>query len=207
MFVLQNPVYGEDYKEGYVFFSYTTENIVSAGLALFQACEMKSGLPVSHCGIISGTGRCLESTTPTTREDDFIREYVNDPHTIVFLRKPKGWTPEMAQKMIAQGRKHIGEKYAYLGLLGSAIRIIFSWGFKLFPKLRYKDDPLNSDKTTYCSEYVALCMRAGGMGKVGCLAYNPENVYPSTLFEDKEIWTDWNANIIQEKLAKGKLVV
>ena len=51
-----------------------------------------------------------------------------------------------------------------------------------------------------------MCMKAG-MNNVGCLSYNSENIGPSTLFEDKEIWADWNANIIQEKLAQGKKVI
>jgi len=206
MYVLQCPVYGEDYKEGYVFFSYVTKNLISSGIALFQSSEMTSGLPISHCGVICGPGHCLESIIPATTESDFIKKYVEDPHTIVFLRKPKDWTPEMAQKMIEEGRKHIGEKYSYCGIIGFMFRTVLSWGFKLFSKLRYKDNLLNTDSTTFCSEYVSLCMRTG-MGKVGCLAYNSENIGPSTLFEDKEIWADWNANIIQEKMAKGKLVV
>lgn len=206
MYILQNPVYNEDYKDGYVFFSYTKRDFISAGIALFQACEMKSGHPISHCGIISGPGRCLESTTPTTMESDFVKKYLEDPNTIVFIRKPKNYTSEMAQKMIEEGRKHIGEKYSYLGLLGSAIRVVISWGFKLFSKLRYKQDPLNASDRTFCSEYVALCMRAG-MGKMGCLEYHPENIYPSTLFEDDVIWADWNENIIQEKMAQGKRVI
>lgn len=206
MFILTDPQYNVDYKEGYIFFSYVTDNLISSGIALLQSGEMTSGLPISHCGIICGPGRCLESVIPATTESDFIKKYVEDPHTIVFLRKPKDWTPEMAQKIVAEGRRRIGEKYSYLGIIGFMFRTVWSWGFKLFPSLRYKDNLLNTNSTTYCSEYVSICMKTG-MGNVGCLSYNLENISPSTLFENKEIWADWNANIVQEKLAKGKLVV
>jgi hypothetical protein len=205
MHILENPVFGEDYKEGYVFFSYTTSSVVSAGIALFQSCETKSG-PISHCGIISGPGKCLEATTPVVCESDFIAKYINEPHTIVFLRKPVGWTPEKAQVIIQEGRKHLGKKYSYTGLLGSALKVILSWSYKLFPSWRYKADPFNSKKEIFCSEYIAMCM-VPAMGKVGCLQYDPTNIYPSTLFEDRVIWTPWDYQIVDRKLAEGKCVI
>jgi len=206
VYILTDPVYGEDYKDGYIFFSYTSHDFISGGIALFQKCEDVLGQPLSHCGVISGPGMCVEATTPVTTESNFIEKYVNAPNTVVFLRKPKDLTPQQAQTIIATSRKFLGRKYAYMGILGSALYVTFTFGFKILPFLRYHRNPLNPKSQLFCSELVAESL-IPVKGRVGCLKYDPSNIYPVTLFGDKVIWSDWKSDIAQIKMAQGKSVV
>ena len=150
MYVLTNPVYGEDYNEGYVFFSYTMNSLVSSGIALFQELDNVCGVQLSHCGIISGPEMCVESTTPVVMESNFIEKYVNEPHTVVFLRKPLHWNAGGAKAMIAEVRKDLGMKYSYTGIAGSALLLLLTWGFRFLPFLRYYKNPLNRDDEMFC---------------------------------------------------------
>jgi hypothetical protein len=206
MYILTDPIYGQDYKDGYVFFSYTTGSIVSAGIALFQSYEDVLHQPLSHCGVISGPNMCVEATDPKVMESNFVEKYVNDPHTIVFFRKPKDLTPADGKIMVDTSRKFLGKKYSYLGIAGSALYVFLTAGYKCFPWLRYYRNPLNSKNTLFCSELVAEAMRPV-KGKVGCLKYDPSNIYPITLFDDKVIWSDWKFDIAQVKIAEGKKVI
>jgi len=206
MYILTNPQYNVDYKDGYVFFSYTTGSIVSAGIALFQSYEDVLHQPLSHCGVISGPNMCVEATDPKVMESNFIEKYVNDPHTIVFFRKPKDLTPADGKIMVDTSRKFLGKKYSYLGIAGSVLYVFLTSGYKCFPWLRYYRNPLNSKNTLFCSELVAEAMRPV-KGKVGCLKYDPSNIYPITLFDDKVIWSDWKFDIAQVKTAEGRKVI
>jgi len=206
MHILQNPTYGEDYKEGYIFFSYTSNDIVSEGIALFQSYEDVLHQPLSHCGVISGPNMCVEATDPKVMESNFIEKYVNDPHTIVFLRKPKDLTPQGASIVVSTARQYLGKKYAYLGVVGSALYVMLTAGYKCFSFLRYFRNPLNPKDQLFCSELVANALLPVE-GKTGCLKYDPTNIYPITLFDDDTLWSEWDFDIANKKRACGRKVV
>jgi hypothetical protein len=203
--ILQNPVYGEDYKDGFIFFSYNSASLIDQGIALFESGESLSGQQIAHCGIISGDSKCVEADHPTVQEFDFIQKHVNNPNTVVFLKKPKGLTVDGANIIITEAQRYLGRKYAYIGVAGSAVFMLLTAGWHIFPFLRYWKNPLNPKDQMFCSELVAEAMRKW-MRKTGVLKYHPTNIYPTTLYEDQSLWEQWDYGIVDRKREEGKTV-
>ncbi len=202
--LLQDPKFGIDYKAGHVFFSYSS-SFVSRGIALFSNFENYSNVPVSHCGIITGSRTCLEASVGGVQESDFITKYVQDPHTLVFLRSPIGLTPAKAIDMEMWATQHIGKNYAYVGIAGSALWNML--GLVFLRWLRKQQNPFNPKDEYFCSELVAEAMIKAWPNRPGCLQYHPSNIYPQTLFEDRKIFKDWKTDIVQVKLIEGAKII
>ena len=206
MHFLRNPEYGKDYAPGYVFFSYTTTSLISAGIALFSRFESK--IPISHCGIVTGQRECIEAAQPGgVQKADFFEKYLRRQDTVVFLMKPHGLTPDIAEAMKEEVEQHIGKGYAIKGVIGSALWNtlgFISWGW-----FRKKRNPFNSKKNFFCSELVATGLMAEEAypERPGCLVYHPTNIYPATLFNDNDIFVPWNDNQAQKRKAQGRNVI
>jgi hypothetical protein len=203
--ILTNPVFGEDYGPGYIFFSYVSGDPISAGIALFQSLEDVPYSKVSHCGIITENGQCIEATAPVVCASNFAR-YLHDPNVVVFFRKPRHWSEEGVAKALAEVRGFLGRPYAYAGVAGSALYLLLTAGWRCCSFLRRWQNPLNPKGQMFCSELVAHGMR-NFEGKTGCLKYDASNVTPADLFCDRKIWKPWNLAIAAEKKAAGRKVV
>ncbi len=205
--ILTNPVFGEDYGAGYVFFSYVSGDLISAGIALFQSLEDVPFSRVSHCGIITEDGRCIEATAPVVCESDFATKYLTDKNnTVVFFRKPLHWTHAATTGALHEVRGFIGRPYAYAGVAGSALYLLLTAGWRCCSFLRRWQNPLNPKDQMFCSELVVHGMR-NFEGKTGCLKYDASNVTPADLFCDNKIWQAWDFGIAARKAAEGRRVV
>jgi hypothetical protein len=204
--ILVNPVFGQDYGPGYVFFSYVIGDFISEGIALFQSLEDVPVSRVSHCGIITEYGGCIEATAPVICESDFQVKYLHDTRIVVFFRKPLHWSEDGVAKALHEVRGFLGRPYAYGGVAGSALYLLLTAGWRCCSFLRRWQNPLNPKGEMFCSELVTHAMR-NFEGKTGCLRYDPSNVTPADLFGEFRLWKMWNFNIAAEKKAAGKKVV
>lgn len=207
MKILQDPKFGTDYQPGHVFFSYDNDSIVSAGIALFTRSE-QTKINVSHCGVIDLNGQAIEADESVgyVARANFKEKYIDDPTKIIFFRELREFNPKNVHELVHYMLAQSGKKYAYGGVVGSALYVLLTKAYKKWPWLRYVPNPLNGSGEVFCSELVAECLREV-VGKKGCLAYHPTNVYPQTLFDDDVIWKPWSDGIITKKQSAKKTIV
>jgi len=206
MYYLRNPKFEEDYKAGYIFFSFKTDSFISKGIALFTRFENTSKIPISHCGIITGPDECVEAAQPGgVQKSNFVKKYIENPMTIVFLRVPFNLDQEKTAIMEAHAIQHLGKKYAIKGVIGSALLnlVALPW-IKWWRKGK---NPFNDREQYFCSELVSESMIKAWPDRPGCLIYHPTNIYPTTLFEDNNIFKPWRGDIVKEKRNQGKIIV
>lgn len=206
MHFVRNPEYGEDYNNGYVFFSYNTSSFISAGIALFSRKESLNGIPISHCGIVTGERECVEAAQPGgVQKSDFISKYVEPNEIMVFLCKPRNITSTKASVIRWEAENHLGKQYANIGVAGSAIWNLL--GLTWIPWFRRRRNWLNSQSTMFCSELCSEALIMGYPDRPGCLQWHPTNIYPATLFNDKKVFADWSPNQAKKRSKEGRVVV
>lgn len=209
MQILSDPQFGVDYRAGYTFFSYSSGSFISAGIALFQSLSEVPYSRISHCGIITERGGCVEATAPVVCETPaakFAANYLDDPHTVVFFKKPLHWTDLVVAKALREVRGFIGRPYAYAGVAGSALYLLLTAGWRMCSFLRRWQNPLNPKGQMFCSELCVHAMRNFEGDRTGCLKYDASNVTPADLFCDKRIWQPWDFEIAARKTAEGREV-
>jgi hypothetical protein len=106
------PQFRSNYDAGYIGFTFTDECPVSEGIAFFERWNRLSDIRVSHVFVVTGDVELVEAQMEHGVQKDSIAKYFNDPHTIVFFRKPRGWSPELGQRIASAAASKIGTPYA-----------------------------------------------------------------------------------------------
>jgi hypothetical protein len=184
------PQYGVNYNKGYIGFTFDTADPVSHGIAYFQKWQRYQALSVAHCFIVSGRDSMIEATFPRVREHHLDPIFQN-PKRYVFFRKPKGLTPDIADRLIEAATRLIGDPYELDLLVAHAAAHTF-----LGRILRLKNKLVNlfdSPDKWICSELVAHCMDLQDEYRdVGCLINQSAAITPQMLFEDEELFEHWH---------------
>lgn len=191
------PVFGENYKPGYVGFTFTDGSFLSSGIAWFTRWDAKKGgapnLKLSHTIIVIDKDTCIEATWPKIKISPLSNYFNDDPKHICF-RKPKGLTPEIAKEMIEQGKIRIGEHYDISVIVGQFLKKnifgrVFSFlTFRLSDKVLIK--VFDAARAAVCSEFVAWCMKAAGYE----LKRIPADYTLQDLFHDEDLFEPWDTN-------------
>ena len=191
-----NPLYGINYKRGYIGFVYYADHVVSKGIAYFTRWARIEDVKVSHCFIVVCKNDVIEALTRPGVVVDRIGKYFEDPTCQVFFRKPVGWTPELADAIIDTAARQVGDKYdlglivaqAMQGLyLGRVINRIFKGRPDAFVS-RLIDNPAK----WICSELVSYCMdEQPTLRDKGILSKPTNTIDPQELFTDADIFEPW----------------
>jgi len=189
------PEWGVNFDLGYIGFTFNDKSFVSNGIAFFEHWDRYSGIPVSHCLIVTGWDACIEALPQGVVNSD-LGKYFDDPHTRIFFRKPKGWNYNIAMRMTDEAGIHVGEKYGYCLLFSHAVaatlpgRILNLLTFNLPNKAL--SAIFDERKKQICSELAAKAIAANPdlKGK-GVLKKPPRMITPQMLFEDNEIFEPW----------------
>lgn len=181
-----NPNYGP----GYIGFSYTDNNIVSQGIAMFTR-EEYDGIVPSHCFMVKDKNTIVEAFFPYVREHS-VHDYIEDPHKIVFFKKPNGLTDKEKDMILFVAVLQIGHKYD-TSLFGY---FLLRWLLRRLGRWEpFKDKPAwgDSPEEWVCSELIAHCLKQ--IDKYSNLFplsdYHPSKIDPLMLFRS-EIFKDWN---------------
>ena len=181
-----------NYGPGWIGFSYRDNNVISKGIAFFTREEYEGIVP-SHAFIVRDKQTIIEATWPEVKITD-ISHYFDDPHVVVFFKKPVDLTPKDISDLVFNATFHIGRKYdtTVFGYF------VFRYILRLLGKLEpYKDKPAWGDtpEKWVCSELVAYCLKA--IDKYANLfplsEYHPSKVDPLMLFRS-EIFKEWSFN-------------
>ncbi|RJX35683.1 MAG: hypothetical protein C4525_03250 [Desulfarculus sp.] len=123
MFCALSPRYGRDYWLGDAAFTRRPGDYLSDGIALdgYRALVLAGELVASHAAVIISATHLIEAVTPKVRRWP-IAEYVRDPRTLFWVRRPLSQTRASAEVMARFAAGLEGEPYdvsAIAGLLFS----------------------------------------------------------------------------------------
>jgi hypothetical protein len=193
IFDKRRPVYGKDYDRGWIGFNHTarvtTRIIASAG-----QYEAKSGIPVSHVFIVTGEDTCVEAEAGKgVLTNSLTSQYFEEPSRYVVFRKPRGLTPQIADRICELAEAKVGSKFDHGVFVAHAINDHFvGW---ILNKLtadgmrRLSDDLFNDPEKWICSELgVYVLNQFPEYEGIGSLSLRPGLVTPQELFENDEVF-------------------
>jgi len=190
------PVYGENYKKGYIGFTYYNTSVISRGIAYMTRWARMGDIKVSHTLLVTGDNKCIEAHIQNGVQKTDLTKYFDDTSCQIFFRKPVGLNMAIADNLEKVAKKELGTKYD-IGLIGGEA-LQGSFIGKLINKLfdgkpdKLVSKLLNGDNKWICSELVAHCLseQAEYKGK-GILNNSDETIDPQELFEDMVIFEPW----------------
>ena len=192
------PVYGDNYRRGYVGFTNNDSNLISRGIAYFTGVGRISDIIATHTLIVTGADECIEAHAGVGVQRSTLSKYFNDETFDIFFRKPKGLNDEIAMKLIARASQEVDSKYDFRliaahaaagTMLGHFLNRLSKGKFeKQIAKL------LNNEDYWICSELVAYCLDQSPYKDKGILKFPWETISPQELFEDPlgELFEPWN---------------
>ncbi|HLF96763.1 MAG TPA: hypothetical protein VI457_06445 [Methylococcaceae bacterium] len=191
------PKFGDNYKAGYVGFTYQNISVACKGIAYMTRWARMSDIKVSHALLVTGENECIEARTQHGVVRSDLKKYFDNPHCQIFFRKPVALTAEIASKMNAVAGKEVGKKYDFNLIAAQALQGILVGKFvntvfngspdRLVSKL------LNNDDKWICSELVAYCLNEQPEYRDKGVLHSPtDTIDPQELFEDSVIFTPWN---------------
>ena len=189
-------IYGRNYRPGYIGFTFREDQFLSDGIAWFTRWERYSDIRVSHVFVVAGADECIEAHKHSGVCAAGLGDRFEDPQCKVFFRKPRGWTMDIGWRIVECAARQLGMKYdtsligahAIAGsFLGRALRAVF--GDKPEDLLTAIFD---SEEQWICSELGAYCLdEQPEYHDRGILARPNRTINPQELFEDREIFEDW----------------
>jgi len=191
------PVYGDNYKQGYIGFTYRGSSLLSQGIAYFTRWSRLSDIHVSHVFIVTGENECVEAVPRRGVVRTPLDAYFNDPKTQVFFRKPRKHTAPIGLRIAETALAQVGTKYDALliaaqMLEGSFLRRWILSRFRLEGG-HFVSALLNRQDRWICSElaaYVLDCQPE--YVDRGILEKPNATIDPQELFEDEVIFAAWN---------------
>lgn len=191
------PRYGDNYKLGYIGFSFNDASIVSKGIAYLTRWTRLGDVRVSHALVVAGDGVCVEAQIERGVVERPLANYFDDPHSHLFFRKPRGYTPELGGRIAASARGQVGAGYDRWLLVAQAMQGCFL-GRWVRAVLGDRPDVavsrfLNDPNRWICSELAAFALDSQPEYRDKGILRQPDfTIDPQELFEDAELFCDWN---------------
>jgi hypothetical protein len=180
-----------NYGPGMIGFSYRDNNVFSKGIAWFTR-EEYAGIAPSHAFIVRDKHKLIEAHFPEVREAE-LSEYFDDPHVVVFFKKPVDLTQTEVDIILFNAVLHLGRKY-------DASSFGYFFWRKLLRLLGHfepnKDKPswCDSPEEWVCSELASHCLKM--VPKYANLfplsEYHPSKIDPLMLFRSEELFEPWS---------------
>ena len=199
-FESREPVFGDNYDVGYVGFCHKDNCFVHEGIAYATRWNRMSDIKVSHVLIVSGEDSCVEALVKGGVQEGNLKKYFDDPQWQISFRKPVGLTEAIAERIIAEAKTQLGDKYDFGIIVSAGVSGMFL-GRALNRLLKNHPERtlarlLNSEDRWVCSELVAYALdQQDEYRDVGILNDPVETIDPQELFEDDEIFKPWHIKI------------
>ncbi|MFO7936054.1 MAG: hypothetical protein R6V06_00360 [Kiritimatiellia bacterium] len=194
------PAFGDNYKIGYIGFTFHHNSVVSRGIAYFTRWARMNQIRVSHTLIVVERNRCVEAEKRTGVTEQPLDKYFDETKTSIFFRKPRRYKNALGLKIAETALEQVGSRYdksliiaqIMQGCLtGRWVRSIF--GDKPDEFISYL---LNSDDKWICSELAAYVLNSQPEYKNKGILRKPEfTIDPQELFEDDLIFCKWRGRL------------
>ncbi len=205
------PIFGDNYKPGYIGFTHSDKSVISAGIAHFTRWSRLSDIHVSHVLVVTGENEAVEAVADKGVIKIPLTKYFDDPHSRIFFRKPKKLPAELGARIAGTALAQVGSRYDHLLLAAQVLEGSFlrRWIYSAF-----RDSPdhfvgrlLNRDDRWICSELAAYCLDAQPeYSDKGVLAKPHYAIDPQELFEDQEIFAAWKQEFPSKKSKRVRAV-
>lgn len=190
------PVYGENYDKGDIFFTYHNESFVSKGIAYFTKRKSMSDVRVAHVGVVTGRDYCIEAHLKGGVQRSDLNKYFNEKTCYISFRRLNEMNDELFGRMLNFCESKVGLDYG-IGLIGAQALVGSFFGHRLNKlldgKLEEHVSKILDNKDTYiCSELVAECLdRQPEFRDKGILADPVSTITPQEIFEDQVLFKPW----------------
>jgi len=185
--------YGEDYDRGWIGFNHAG-SWFSKGIAQVQQWNQVSDVTVSHVFVVTGEDECVEAAYPKgVVRSKLSEEYWPKDDRYVIFRKPKGLTPELADRIAKAAEAELGTDFDYhttanLALQKNFVGWIVNW-MTSDEANRAIDSWVEDDSRWLCSALGAYCLKSQPeFDGIGILEKQPGMLTPQELFESDEIF-------------------
>lgn len=177
-----------NYGAGYIGFSYKDDNVVSQGIAWFTR-EEYNGIVPSHTFYVVDHRKIIEATGEGVHFTD-INHYFNEPHYVVFFKKPLHLSSDYIFQITDWLHKQLGKSYDYSAILGFLLKVERLWFLRKYPSI------FDSRDEFVCSELVASALnQIPEYSNLFPLSeYHPSKIDPLMLFRS-ELFEEWNFDI------------
>jgi hypothetical protein len=193
------PAYGDNYKPGFLGFTQTGSSMLSVGIAHFTRWSRLSDIHISHVLVVTGENECVEAVAGKGVVKSTLDRYFADSKTQIFFRKPRKCTQALGQRIAETALSQAGTKYETLLTVaqlldGSFLRRWMMSHFRESPD-HFIGHLLNRDNRWIAAELAAYCLDCQPeYADKGILAKHRHAISPQELFEDGEIFANWNAD-------------
>lgn len=192
------PRYGENYKRGFIGFTFKDDSFVSHGIAFMTRWDNLKRIPVSHALVVTDDSTCVEAIMGKGVVRSDLRDYFNDPHTHIFFKKPRDITDIDTVQIVSAADKEVGADYANRLIVNNFLRNTFLGHFidevtdnKFFDKLA---SGVQKQGDFICSQLAAHAMNAAELwtyrGK-GILGRPEAAINPQNLSCDEVVFKPW----------------
>lgn len=191
------PHYGVNYRIGYIGFTFNDSSMISRGIAYFTRWTRMSQIKVSHVLIVSGENKCVEALMGKGVVQQPLTKYFSKPHTHIFFRKPRRYTPDIGARIAKTASSQIGSKYDNLLIAAQGFQGCF---LGRWVRAVFGDKPdevvsriLNAKDKWICSELAAFALDSQHEYEDKGILKKPDfTIDPQELFEDKQIFCKWH---------------
>ncbi|AGZ61835.1 MAG: enoyl-CoA hydratase/carnithine racemase-like [Phormidium phage MIS-PhV1B] len=192
-----DPVYGSNYKPGYIGFTNRDSSIVSIGIAYFTGWNLMNDIHVTHAFIVLDENTCIEAdTTNNSVEKSSLKKYFDDPECQIFFRKPIDFTEKIGDAIALTALGEVGKQYDFGAILTQALS--GSLAGRILDRIfrgKFEDkiaEILQESDKWVCSELVAYALDEQPIYRDRGILSRPNSaISPQELFEDSQIFTPW----------------
>jgi len=195
------PVYGDNYKRGYIGFTFNPSSPVSNIIVKCTKYWNYSAIPISHVLIVENEETCIEALMGKD-DNKVVRSTLSkyfDSEQLIFFRKPKDIDEASLNTITETAVSSLGSPYETKQLFGQIIRAgFFTRTFNKITNNVFADclsNLIDDPKAFICSELAAYCLKSAKNWEYhdkGILKRSTCRVNPIELFEDRTIFKDWN---------------
>ena len=191
------PVYGKNYKPGYIGFTNRDNSLVSIGIAHFTGWNHMSDIHPTHTLIVLDRNTCIEadSTTNSVKKTS-LQNYFDNPDCQIFFRKPVEFTEKIGDSIARTALGEVGKQYDFGSILTQALS--GSLAGRILDRVfrgKFEDkiaETLNDSDKWICSELVAYALNEQPIYRDRGILDRPHStISPQELFEDSHIFTPW----------------
>lgn len=191
------PVFGENYKPGFIGFTYSGSPMQTRGIAYFTHWSRMSDIHVSGAVVVTGEKECVELVAGREVVKSSLEKYFNDPKKQIFFRKPRKCSPAVGARIAGTAIAQLGTKFDQLLL---AARMVEGSFLRRWMLSHFRESPESfaaklalQEERWLGAEFVAYCLDCQPeYADRGLLAVPNHSISPQELFEDGEIFSAWS---------------
>lgn len=193
------PEFGENYKAGYIGFTYTGSAMLSRGIAHFTRWSRMSDIHVSHVLVVTGANECVEVLPGKGVVKSPLDRYFENPKTQIFFRKARKCSPAVGQRIAESALAQVGTKMDNLIL---AARVVEGSFLRRWLMSHFRGDAghfvarlMQHDPRWAAAELAAFCLdNQPEYADRGILGRPNHGIEPQAFFEDAEIFSNWRTD-------------